>query len=811
MSQQAHAKSAHRGDGPVPNRMRSIALALLLHAPLCAGQDVVPPANPGSVPEAFSPDGQGTATVAAQPPAVERAGGEAAKDKPPPRIGEIIVTARRTAESLQDVPMSINVMSAEAIIEKGIINANDLAQASPGLSAFNGFTRQEVTFSIRGQGQIGSSPPGVLPYYAEVPDFSPFFYDLASVQVLKGPQGTLFGRNTTGGAILFTPNKPSDHFSGFIQGRLGNHARSDLDFAVGGPILTDRVTLRIAGQVLRQDGYTRNLGGEDLDDTRRESFRATLSLRPVEGLSNDTIFQHDRIDETGSGSLISGFNDDIQTPNQLELRMYVPLQDERGPRKVNHDFPDITKSRKWGVINTTAWSIPGAEDFTLKNIYRFSKGGLRTSSIDADGSPYHNIHIRYRELPAAYQKNDELQLQYDGGGDLKAVGGLYYEYLHEGPNLQDVMLATPGSLGTPQTLGFLFTTVPVSESAAAFLQGTWAFRENWDVTVGARYTKDKRETDQGLRVYVDFLPPVTTAPVTHYALTSNAVSWNVALDHAFTDDLKGYATVRRGYKAGGFVPGTITSGNPLIPGEAQSQERVRFEPEYVTDYELGIKSLWRVGAVRLRANVDAFFDDYTDIQRLITLGLPEDAPSNAVTNASKAKIAGADVDLLVAPTDYFDTAVQYTYLWTKYDRFDDPSLGDLSKTEFPNTPQHQVGITPTLRFDLPGAWGKMALQAPFFYQSRFAITVNNVENGNPTNDRAVPGSNKPGFTRWDLRVDWREILSHPFSLALYVRNLTDAKYEIGGIAQTGQSVIGVDTSIYAPPRMVSLELRYEWE
>lgn len=161
---------------------------------------------------------------------------------------DIVVTARRVNERLQNVPLSITVVDARQLTERNVRSAFDLPNVAPGLSVQASGSGTTAQFSLRGQGQtLGQSAPGVVPYFAEVPEFSTQFYDLASVQVLKGPQGTLFGRNTTGGAILFSPVRPGNEWEGFITGRLGSYDRRDLEFAVGGAIVPDKVMLRVAG------------------------------------------------------------------------------------------------------------------------------------------------------------------------------------------------------------------------------------------------------------------------------------------------------------------------------------------------------------------------------------------------------------------------------------------------------------------------------------------------------------------------------------------------------------------------------------
>src|SRR3546814_732896 len=223
--------------------------------------------------------------------------------------GDIVVTARRTAERLQDVPLSVTAIDAQSLDERNVRNVADLPAVAPGLSAQVSGSGTSIQFSIRGQGlTLGQSAPGVVPYFAEVPEFSTQFYDLEGVQVLKGPQGTLFGRNTTGGAILFSPRQPDNEFGGFITGRFGTYNRHDIEFGVGGAIIPDKIMVRFAGQMLRRKGYSRNLAfDERVNGEHKDSFRVSLLLRPIEALENYTIYENTDIDENGNAQISSDF------------------------------------------------------------------------------------------------------------------------------------------------------------------------------------------------------------------------------------------------------------------------------------------------------------------------------------------------------------------------------------------------------------------------------------------------------------------------------------------------------------------------
>ena len=786
--------------------LRSVAVTATLFGALSAShaQEGAPPSSAGA---ATSSDGlsstQAPPAIAVDPVQPETAATSPTTPKRTPALGEIVVTARRHEESLQDVPISVNVLDEEALAERNITNGNDLAQASPGLSGANGFSRSQILFTIHGQGEIyGIQNPGVVPYYAEAAEFSPYLYDLSSVQVLKGPQGTLFGKNTTGGAVLLTPKKPEDTYGGFFVQRLGEYSRNDQEFGFGGPVpfLQDVLSFRVAGQVLRRDGYTKNLAnGDDLDNEHRESFRGSLVFRPLEGLENYTIYQYDHANENGAGdvfyALIDTVDGSLTTPYWQQLRDYLPIQQARGPREVEYDAPTKDIYRQWGLINTTTFTLPQGtflgldrQNFSVKNIYRFSKGGNRILQLDIDGSPYRVLGFD-TTTPAAYRRTDEVQLQYDDSDGVTGVVGIYYDRADAPAFTTNAQLSVPVA-NVP--LDLFITQGTTSRSRAAYAQGSWRFLPDWTGTVGVRRTFDTRTSDQAQ--YLTTLEvPISGGS---FKERFNATTWNFALNYQLTDDIMNYVTVRRGYKAGGI-------------NAIDDPEKVAYKPEYVTDIELGMKSQWDIGGWQMRANVDVFYDQYKNIQRSVTP--PGNlVPTLVITNAARAKLGGADLDLLIVPSEIFDATVQYTYVKTHYDEYMDPSFGDLSKGRFPNTPKHQVGLTPTIHMPLPDPWGVLAAQLPFFYQTSAAIVPNNVPNGNRTNDDALPGANRSGFHRFDFRMDWRQIHGSGLSAAFYVRNFTNEEYVVGGTNNLTSTLLGFANVLYGAPRTYSFEIRYDF-
>ncbi len=717
-------------------------------------------------------------------------------------IDDVVVTARRREERLQEVPLAVTALSQEVLEEKGVRDANDLGQVAPGLSVQNTTAnRNNITYSIRGQGQaFGQNSPGVVPYFAEVPSFGDAIFDLQGIQVLKGPQGTLFGRNTTGGAVLFAPRAPSEAFNGYVLGRFGDYERRDLEFGLGGPILGDKLMFRVAGQVLRREGYTDNVTtGDKLDDEHREAWRISLTARPFEGFENTFLYQDVNVDEAGSGLSLAVIAPSYSNqPIYGQLQAALAAQKARGPRAIATNYePDYMKLDSQGWINTTTWVLN--DHLTFKNIYsqRRSTAG---QSYDLDGSPVTVLHVTNPLGSKSKYTSEEFQAQFNVW-NIDGVVGYFTEDaetpLNYGFDTRQ-FVRIPGLLPDGGVIQAVNIAQSSSGSEAIYGQIDWAVTDRLTLTGGLRKTTDERSSGPS-QTFVLFSPlqPYPTeldagAGARMY-VSFDATTWNLAANYQFSRDLNVYATVRKGFKSGGF------NGTAINPADRF------FQPEEVTDYEVGVKGLSALGGWQVRYAVDVFYDDYTNIQRFVNLAT---VPASTVTrNAAAGSIAGLDLDLTVAPSDWFSASLQYTYLDAKYDSYTDALLGDLSNSKFPNTPEHQLNFTPRIEIPLPRGMGELSALASIYHQSGIATDPANVPNGNPLVALSSQGTNLEGYTRIDLRADWRNIRGTGVSAAAYVRNATDETYVTGTNNQL-TSEFGVATYLYGQPRFFGVELRY---
>ncbi len=257
----------------------------------------------------------------------------AASDAAAPQLEQIVVTARRRAERAQSVPTAITALSGRTLQRRGVVNTNDLARAVPSLT-IGGQTRTDSEFYLRGQtpgvinqGQHNNS--SVTIYFLEVPTLTSgpgTFYDLQSVEVLKGPQGTLFGRNTTGGAVLFTPVKPRDDYDGYLQARVGNYSDRELEGAANFPLVPGKLDLRVSGETARRDGFTTNVvTGEHLDDRNFDSYRISLNAQINDALSNLLVLDGRLVNQNGTSAIPVEFNPAVVLKQNVIPGTTVPL------------------------------------------------------------------------------------------------------------------------------------------------------------------------------------------------------------------------------------------------------------------------------------------------------------------------------------------------------------------------------------------------------------------------------------------------------------------------------------------------------
>lgn len=760
-----------------------------------------------------------------------------------PVLEEITVSARRTEESIQSVPVSVSAFDNAALREASISNPEDLQLSTPGVFLSGAGGRQNVVYQIRGQSKttFGPSSPAVVSYFAEVPD--PFMgsfvpqYDMASVQVLKGPQGTLFGRNTTGGAILYSPVAPSHELEGYVTVGAGNYDSRQVQGAVNLPLLDGRVALRLAASINRRDGFTKNIGaGGELDDIDDHSYRASLLLEPLDGMVNTTIFEYYKSYTSGSAQVLSTVAPGPTLLASLGLQASafdaLAQQKEWGPYKTrSFQDPDDEENKRIGITNRTEIDFGPVQ---LVNIfgYRDTALFLNTNTdgmftLTADGTGPYPVGVPVNYIKAnltneTEQFSNELQLRGKLLDDRLGwlVGAFWLNSEPGGPQGSEVAFGHVPSTPLPPA-AYTFIS---EDSKAIFTNLSYdlsSLAEGLQLELGVRYTEDEIEACTGTGVTgfstdVDLADceagRANTVNTSINKTRSEETTWSVGLNWQMTPEVFSYIVSRRGYRAGG-VNGPTLSGR-LAPLQS-------FEPETVTDVEFGLRSDWFLGDVAVRANLSAFIGRYENVQSGLNgvqaalafcdpaidnpPGISPDGdcdvgndPAGGVmlVNLGESQVSGVDFELVVAPTDSLSLNFAANYLDMETRKFEVPAALEpyVADTGLPFTYTAEKTAIAGLRYGVPldGIADEMVFNADYYW----------------TDDVKFADFSTPSYKLANVRLDLNGVGGSSLDLSLYVRNLFDREY-VSGVA-AGGAFIGMTSVVYGPPRMYGMELRYRF-
>ncbi len=719
----------------------------------------------------------------------------------PAALEEVIVTARRTEESQQRVPVAVTTLSQAAVERAQIRSLADLQLYVPSATVSGYQNRNQEFFTLRGQGETGlavgggvGGGPAVVGYLAEVP--APIagpglYFDLASVQVLKGPQGTLFGRNTTGGAILFEPVKPTYETTGYAQVIGGKYRRREVQGAVSLPIVPDRLAIRLAGQIGRREGYTKDVRtGRDYDDRGFEAARLGVLFEPFDGLENYFLANYVAYRDHGSGNILIAANTAINPA----LGPVLAAQRARGVRATELGVDQRNQGRFLNLINRTSLEL--GDNLTLRNIASYSRRQTRRQD-DEDGTPL-VILDSIGSDPGTWNVDmrtwtEELQLQGRSlAGALTWQVGGYYE---------DTEDAGPQSFIQHQSPTFFFRSFNnqfASNSRGLYGQATMRLdrvAEGLSATAGYRKTWDRIYSGSGLGGGATptsgcFIGPSLNDCFAEDRSRSQGTSWTLGLDYQVTQDTLLYVAHRQGYKQGGFN---------LIASLLGDRTYFAYRPEYVKDVELGLKSDWTLGGIRGRTNVALYESRYRDAQ-VLSVALVGGGPQGITVNAARAVIRGLEVENQVRLTPDLELGLTYSAMDAEYGRYISPLGDDLSDTPYPYAPRHKLVAQARYRLPLADDIGEVWLSGAWTYQSRIYVGITAFGKG------VSPAAFQRGYGLLTLRAEWNSMFGSDVDGALFVTNATNRVYTT--TVEDLYNANGAAVATYGEPRMLGASLRY---
>lgn len=753
-------------------------------------------------------------------------------------IEEVVVTARRREENLEQVPMTVEALNAQQLAERSIVSQSDLQSAVPGLTLRQTQGSNSLTYSIRGQtvDVFTGSATAVVPYFDEVQFVTggaSTFFDLQSVQVLKGPQGTLFGRNATGGAVLYTSEQPQDQFGGYLTARIGDYDLREGMGALNVPIVDDKVLLRVAGDIVGQDGYQLNLfNGQHLGAIDRKSGRVTLTIKPTEKLQNTLVLEDDHSAGSSTANRLYSvnacgaknggftlnctaaflFSPGVDTvygagtwaayiaahPNVNPAGILAYLQQDASKIPfwdANDASPVFHRGQDYFAINTTTYDL--TSDMQLKNIFGASDSNTNDEGssvgapylVFASQNPYTGEHGN-KEKVETY--SEELQLQGKALADaLTYVTGAYYlSQASDTVYPQEYFDLAP--LGLPVGVDDHFGILDRTE--ALYAQGTYDLStlglKGFSFTGGYRYTWEDIHIRQ-------LAGSAYAASGPEHVAFSNP-SWTLDLSYQATDDLLLYVEGRRSWRSGGFN-GTA----PPIPVEASGGGNL-FKPEYTRDVEIGAKDQWTLFGLPGITNVALYNQWIDNVQRAEFPVPPGGGQSIAVTiNVPEAEVSGIDLDSSVKLTDWLNAGVAGALTDARFVKGQNTAniFGTLYVfNPYADTPRLSGSIYTVVTLPAPQAWGLMRWRTDIYGQSDMYFSNNN--------STITPNTRIGGYGLVNMRYDWTGIMGSNMSFGAYVKNLADKKYYTGGFslaASLGLSSVSVGT-----PRMYGFELTYNF-
>ncbi len=713
------------------------------------------------------------------------AGGGAPATATSSSLEEVVVTARRRQERLQDVPVSVTALSGEQLARQNVTTALDLGKTSPSLTVTPSPRGSNTPFFvIRGQRLIDTSmvlDPVTVVYFNEIPEMRPqglngAMYDLQSVQVLRGPQGTLFGRNTTGGAVLVTSAPPTRRFEGYANVTLGNYANRLVELAVNMP-LGDKAALRIAGVYHKRDGYmTNRLLGTEQNDQDYNGQRITLRLDPTDRLTSTFFADRFWSDDHGAANQIYAVEPTASTAGLAPALRAEIAANQAALFTYASNVRGQEKARTVDISNITTYKL--ADTLSIKNIVGYRR--VKThSNWDLDGSSFF-IQNLYGDT-SAHQISEELQLLGNGRNYDWILGGFYFR--EKGSDLATSFLVSSPTIGRPSGV------VANNTSYSFFGSGTYRFDDyvkGLSLSTGYRYTWDDRSAQAVQRVGAGCgirLNDGTLACSLPEHAKFNQPSWSVSVNYKFNPALMVYVAHRHGYRSGG-VQSRVTTQAASVP----------FAPEKVNDIELGMKGDFNLGGMKARLNADVYWAKYKNLQRQISFISPVAGTLvSGLFNAASSRVRGFEVEGTLLPIDGLELTASTGYVDTRYLTFVNAGK-DISSWPFSYVPRWTVNAQAVYTLPLDPAIGTVRASYSFRHQSKI------IDSDTPQPDAVLPG-----YSISDIRVDWDHIRGSRYGLSAYVTNLTNAVYFPYGTNLT--SSLGVATHFLGEPRMFGFQGR----
>jgi iron complex outermembrane receptor protein len=735
-------------------------------------------------------------------------------------ITDIVVTAERRASSVQDTPIAISAFGGDTIAAQGITNVEGLTQIAPSLQIYSEQINNEE-YIIRGIGKSNedlTTDSGVAvnindAYIAQSGEANAALFDIERVEVLRGPQGTLYGKNAVGGVINIITRKPGDELEGYVTAELGGLGRRQFEAAVSAPIVEDKLSARIAGFSLHTSGAYRNLTtGNRANGIDTQALRGSLRFTPNDDWEINLVVDYSKVDQ--DGVLKSAIVDVPGTPLILKDFFQAPYPtQEENIRSGRSNVEGEQGIRQWGgVLRIDRFT--GAGTVSLLSAYRGERS-YNVEDVDRTAAELNNFMATQK----TWATSQELRFVSDDAGPLSMGGRLHwsaglYWFHEEGWRDQQIFLfgCTPNSQpcdpntpddpddgligpGSPdyQNSTASFLQRINTDSFAAFSEVKFDLTDTLSATAGLRYTNETKKFGlvassvaavPGGDPFSLFQPEGDFQTVRKKTWTSFTPKFVLAWEP--TPDIHAYASYARGFKSGGF------NGQASVIADTEP-----FEPEIADNFELGLKTdlLDR----RLRINLAAFYIKFDDLQ---VTGVSE-AGTIITNNAADARIKGVEIETVIQPFDGFTLNGSLSLLDAKFrdyaiEVFDPTIQGgppffilDLNGERLPNIPKYSASIGANYQYKM-GDGSKIYLGADAAFK------------GNTLTNELTLRANS--HTVVNARVGWSSANGH-WDISGWVRNLTNETYYVGGGAIPDFNKTTTRVGLVSDPRSAGVTLK----
>ncbi|MGO4220577.1 TonB-dependent receptor [Lysobacter sp. TAF61] len=705
-------------------------------------------------------------------------------------LGGVTVTARKREETLQEVPVAVTAFTADALDKLNIEDLSDLDAQVPNLTIYAARgSSSTVTAYIRGVGQsdpLWGVDPGVGMYMDDVYIARPQgalldVFDVERIEVLRGPQGTLYGKNTIGGAIKYISRGLPVAPEGQVSVTVGNYNQLDVKASLGASVGDGALRGRLAMGSFNRDGFGDNLfSGQEVSDKEVLALRGQLGAYISDDLNIQ--FAYDWMDDQSG---VRGAK--MLAPNRFAPG-FAPLDSRYDIRS---GMPNVNDTSMKGASATVNWRIN--EDWGFKYILAKRESDTETN-IDFDTLP--NKVADVKAFYADEQITNELQVNYDAGGRSRGVIGFYSFDGEAGGQVLNNFF----NLSFGDTHGTVYT-----DALALYADWTFDLTDKLKLDLGARYTDEKKHAVVLNRCYTNATFTVLAARCAANNPTPIAANFDkrigfdntspkISLDYQITPDIMVYGLASRGFKSGGF---NIRAQATAVPRSAEP-----FNDESVDSYEIGSKMSFLEQTLFL--NLAAFHNEYKDIQLSVFTSYDSngdgtnDAFFGDFTNAGKGTVQGVEVEYQWLPTHNWLISGNLAWLDAKYDEFMYAGVNIADEQEFTNAPDFSGAVNLEYRTDLSNG-GNLSARVGYSYQSEVVATTEIVRTG------ALPIT-QDGYGLVNAGVIWR--IDDAWSLSLQGTNLADKEYRTTGYNLN--AALGVLTGFYGAPRQYTLSARYDF-